>query len=146
MLKFLVDESTGAEVSEKLKQMGFDSLSVIEIMKGAEDIEIIKRAKKENRIIVTNDKDFGWLATIYKPPGLILLRLRKENTETKKTAICNIITKHQNFIHGNIIIATEKKIRIRPIERTPWTTTRTNSQHRKQKQQKKPKVSKTSQK
>jgi predicted nuclease of predicted toxin-antitoxin system len=54
-----VDESTGAEVSEKLKQMGFDSLSVIEIMKGAEDIEIIKRAKKENRIIVTNDKDFG---------------------------------------------------------------------------------------
>jgi predicted nuclease of predicted toxin-antitoxin system len=119
LLKFLIDESTGAGISEKLKQMGFDSLSVIEIMKGAEDIDIIKKAKKENRIIITNDKDFGWLATIYKPPGLILLRLRKENTETKKTAICNIITKHQNSIHGNIIIATEKKIRIRPIERTP---------------------------
>jgi len=35
MLRFLVDESTGVRVSDKLKQMGFDSLSVIEIMKGA---------------------------------------------------------------------------------------------------------------
>lgn len=79
MLRFLVDESTGINVSEKLKQMGFDSVSVIEIMRGAEDIDVIKRAKKTNRIIVTNDKDFGWLATIYKPPGLILLRLKKRN-------------------------------------------------------------------
>ena len=53
-----MDESTGVGVSEKLKQMGFDSVSVIEIMKGAEDIDVIKRAKRENRIIVTNDERF----------------------------------------------------------------------------------------
>jgi len=115
LLKFLVDESTGIRVSEKLKQEGFDSVSVIEIMKGAEDIEITKRAKKENRIIVTNDKDFGWLATIYKPPGLILLRLKKETIEMKIDVIHNIISKHRNSIYGNIIVATEKKIRIRPL-------------------------------
>jgi hypothetical protein len=46
LLKFLVDESTGIEVSEKLKQMDFDSISVIEIMRGAGDIGIIKRAKR----------------------------------------------------------------------------------------------------
>jgi len=115
LLRFLVDESTGIKVSEKLKQKGFNSVSVIEIMKGAEDIEIIKRAKKENRIIVTNDKDFGWLATIYKPPGLILLRLKKETIQTKIEVIHNIIYKHRGFIYGNIIVATEKKIRIRPL-------------------------------
>ena len=115
MLKFLVDESTGIKVSNKLEQKGFDSVSVIEIMKGAEDIDIIKRAKKENRIIITNDKDFGWLATIYKPPGLILLRLKKETIQTKIRVIHNIINKHQNSIYGNIIIATEKKIRIKPL-------------------------------
>lgn len=115
MLRFLVDESTGIKVSEKLKQMGFDSVSVIEIMRGAEDIDVIKRAKKTNRIIVTNDKDFGWLATIYKPPGLILLRLKKETIERKIGVIHNIINKHPNSIYGSIIIATEKKIRIRPL-------------------------------
>ena len=115
MLKFLIDESTGIRVSEKLKQEGFDSVSVIEIMKGAEDIEIVERAKKENRIIVTNDKDFGWLATIYKPPGLILLRLKKETIEMKIGVIRNIISKHRTSIYGSIIVATEEKIRIRPL-------------------------------
>jgi len=115
LLKFLVDESTGIEVSKKLKQMGFDSISVIEIMKGAEDTAIINRAIQENRIILTNDKDFGWLAAIYKPPGLILLRIKKETIEAKIEIIRNIINRHQNSIYGNMIIATEKKIRIRPL-------------------------------
>jgi len=115
LLRFLVDESTGITVSEKLKQKGFNSISVIEIMKGAKDIDIIKKAKKENRVIITNDKDFGWLATIYKPPGLILLRLEKETIKTRIQVIHNIIHKHQNSIYGNMIIATEKKIRIRPL-------------------------------
>lgn len=42
-----------------------------------------KRAKEENRVIITNDRDFGWLAITYKPPGVILLRLRKETVENK---------------------------------------------------------------
>jgi predicted nuclease of predicted toxin-antitoxin system len=58
-LKFLVDESTGIAVSNALKAMGHDSVSVIEIMKGAGDLDIVERAKKEDRVVVTNDKDFG---------------------------------------------------------------------------------------
>jgi predicted nuclease of predicted toxin-antitoxin system len=85
---------TGIGVSEKLKQMGFDS----------EDIDVIKRAKKENRIVVTNDKDFGWLAAIYKSPGLILLRLKEETIEMKIRVIHNVISKHQDPIYGSITI------------------------------------------
>lgn len=110
-----MDESTGIRVSEEMKQLGFDSLSVIEIMKGAEDIQIVEKAKEENRVIVTNDKDFGWLATIHKPPGLILLRLKKETVEMKIAVTRNIIRKHRHSIYGNIIVATENKIRIRPL-------------------------------
>jgi len=36
--------------------MKFDSISVIECMKGAEDEEIIRMAIKENRVIITNDR------------------------------------------------------------------------------------------
>jgi len=52
------------------------------------------------------------LATIYKPPGL-LLRLKKETIEMKIGVIHNIINKHRNSIYSNVIIATEKKVRIR---------------------------------
>ena len=47
--------------------------------------------------------------------GLILLRLKKETIERKIGVMHNIIYKHRNSIYGSIIIATEKKIRIRPL-------------------------------
>lgn len=37
--------------------MGFDAVSAIEVMKGAEDMAMIRKAKGENRIIVANGKD-----------------------------------------------------------------------------------------
>jgi predicted nuclease of predicted toxin-antitoxin system len=115
LLKFLVDESTGLKVHEELKQMGFDTLSVIEIMRGAEDIEVMQKATEENRIIITNDKDFGWLAALYKPPGIILLRLREDSSENRIRITRHVIEKHRDAIYGSLIIASETKVRIRRL-------------------------------
>ena len=116
-MKFLVDESTGIWVSKKLKQMGLDSVSVIDCMKGAEDEEIMKRAVEEDRVIITNDKDFGRLAGFYKPPGIILLRLRDESVENKIKMISFVIASYSKAILGNILIVSERKIRVRRIEK-----------------------------
>jgi len=115
-VKFLVDESAGLAVSRRLKQMGFDAVSVIELMRGAADEEVMRKAIEENRVIVTNDKDFGWLAAFYKPPGVILLRLDDEKTENKVKMIMHIVTKYRDAILGSVLVASEKKIRIRKIE------------------------------
>lgn len=115
MLKFLVDESTGIKVSKKLKQLGFDTISVIETMKGAKDIRVLRKAMEENRIIITNDKDFGWLAVSFKPPGIILLRLKDESANNKIKITQHIIEKHRDVLYGSIIIATERKVRIRQL-------------------------------
>ena len=64
-----MDECTGIGVSKRLFELGFDGVSVIECMKGAEDEEIIQKAVAEKRIIVTNDKGFGRLARVYQPSG-----------------------------------------------------------------------------
>jgi len=116
IVKFLVDESAGIKVSRKLKQMNFDAISVIQFMKGAGDEEIIRKAIDENRVIITNDKDFGWLASLYKPPGIILLRLKDERAENKVRMISHIIKKYREAIPGSILVASEKKIRIRRLE------------------------------
>jgi len=52
----------GIWVSRKLTQLGFDSVSEIECMKGASDEEIVQKAVEEKRVIVTNGKYFGRLA------------------------------------------------------------------------------------
>lgn len=56
MLKFLVNESIGLKVAEKLKKMGFETVSVIEVMRGAEDEAVIRKVIEENRVILLTIK------------------------------------------------------------------------------------------
>ncbi len=114
-LNFLVDECTGIAVSAKLNQLGHDSLSVIEAMKGASDEEIMQRAVEENRIIIANDKYFGRLAGFYKLPGMILLRLKDEHVENKVRIVSSVVKSYGKHIPGNIMVVSEKKIRIQRI-------------------------------
>jgi predicted nuclease of predicted toxin-antitoxin system len=116
-LKFLVDECTGIYVDRKLKQVGYDSVSVIECMAGASDDRIIRKAIDENRVIITNDKYFGRLAGFNRLPGMILLRLKDETAENKVKVVSFIIKHHFEIICGNILVASEKKIRVQKIKR-----------------------------
>ena len=114
-MKFLVDESLGLNVSRELRKRGFDVISVMEFMKGAKDEEVIKRAIDEHRIILTNDKDFGFLAISYRPPGIVLLRLKNERMNHKIVIILKIVEGYKNRLEGNMIVVTEKTLRIRPL-------------------------------
>lgn len=95
--------------------MGFNSVSVIECMKGADDEEIIQRAIKEDRVIVTNDKYFGRQAEFYKLPGIILLRLKDESIKNKVKMISFAVASHSQDILGNVMVVSEKKIRVQRI-------------------------------
>ena len=122
-MKFLVDECTGIGVSEKLKQMNFDTVSAIECMKGAEDTHVIKRAVKEGRVLITNDKGLSRLASFYKPPGIILLRLKDESAKNKVKVVSFIVSSHCEAILGNLIVVSEKKVRLRRLSGNSKTQT-----------------------
>ena len=115
-MKFLVDECTGILVSQKLKELKYDSISVIECMKGAEDEAILRLAVKECRVIITNDKDFGRLAGFFKPPGIILLRLKDESIANKVRIVSFVVSSYGDAILGNVLVVSEKKIRTRKIK------------------------------
>ncbi len=116
-MKFLVDECTGISVSIKLGQLGHDSISVIECMKGASDAEIMERAVEEKRIIITNDKYFGRLSGFYKLPGMILLRLKDESIENKVKIVSSVIDSYSKMVPGNIVVVSEKKIRVQRLRK-----------------------------
>jgi predicted nuclease of predicted toxin-antitoxin system len=60
-LRFLADESCDFTVVRALRTEGFDVLAVGEYMNRSVDRELIEQAYAENRILLTEDKDFGWL-------------------------------------------------------------------------------------
>ena len=116
-MKFLVDENVGFTITNYLLEQGFDVKSVSELFPSRDDIFIIKTAYDEGRIIVTNDKDFGYL--IFKmqlpPPAIILFRIQDESPEEKINAIKNVLQLPEEKIQNHFIVIDEKKIRIRPL-------------------------------
>jgi predicted nuclease of predicted toxin-antitoxin system len=60
-LKFLVDVGVGRQVEHYLQTQGYDIKTVRAIDKKMLDTDIIRLAVKENRMVITMDKDFGEL-------------------------------------------------------------------------------------
>ena len=75
--KLLTDENIHSGVVELLRQRGFDVLDVAEEgLYGAPDVDLLRRATAEDRIVVTHDRDFGTLAVLHGEPivGIVYLR------------------------------------------------------------------------
>lgn len=114
-VKFLVDESSGIKLVRWLQEAGFDTLSVIEVMPGAKDKQVLERAFSENRVLVTNDKDFGRLIERCKfsHRGIILLRLKNDTPSTRILVVQSLISKFGEQLQDKFIVAGEQRVRIR---------------------------------
>jgi Domain of unknown function (DUF5615) len=75
-MRFLADESCDFAVVRTLRSEGHDVLAVCEFRQRSVDSEVMELAKAENRILLTEDKDFGWLAFVahMESPGVVLIR------------------------------------------------------------------------
>ncbi len=113
-MKFLVDESTGAAVVGYLRSVGHDVLGVSELMPQADDQSILARAASEERIVVTNDKDFGQLVFRSCQPhrGVLLLRLRDESPEIRVAVVKAVLNEHADQLFDHFTVATETGVRI----------------------------------
>jgi predicted nuclease of predicted toxin-antitoxin system len=119
-MNFLIDENVGHSVADFLIRKGHD---VVEISQGdhlsREDIFLAELAFKEDRIIITNDKDFGFLVYRQKLPsrGIILFRFLEERPSLKIAALEKILSLPSHQIKDHFIVVSDSKIRIRPIRR-----------------------------
>ena len=73
----MTDENIDPAVVAHLRQLGFDVLDVVESgLQGATDVDLLRLATAQGRVIATHDADFGTLAVHQKEPlvGLVYLR------------------------------------------------------------------------
>lgn len=113
-MKFIVDECTGPTVAKWLINVGYDVLSISLDRRGISDKEILKIAVDEERILITNDKDFGELIFKEKLPhrGVVFLRLANETATNKVFVLKNLLQNHIRMIDKkHFIVVTEKSIR-----------------------------------
>jgi len=75
-LNFLADENCDFGVVRALRESGHDVLAVCEFAKRMQDSDVIDLSAREDRILITEDKDFGQLvyACGHGSRGVILVR------------------------------------------------------------------------
>lgn len=117
-MKFLIDENVGQSVIKYLEREGYDIIvATSDEFKGREDLTLLDYAFRENRILITNDKDFGYLIFHQKLPtrGIILFRFTEESPSFKIAALETMLSKEAFQILNHFIVASEDKIRSRPL-------------------------------
>ena len=114
LLKFLIDMGVGKKVEDFLKQ-NYDVKCIRDIDPCMVDINILKMAVSDNRMVVTMDKDFGELAynTKLKHTGVLLLRLDDANAKKKLDIVSEILKNYYEMIPGNFCVYQNGKFRIR---------------------------------
>ncbi len=113
-LRFLADESLEYSIVLYLRKQGYDVISVAKDFPSTKDKEILKKAYQEARIIITNDKDFGDLVFLNKlsHKGIILLRFKSEEVETKIKFLKSFLKDYSTKIVNKFTVIDEAKIRI----------------------------------
>jgi predicted nuclease of predicted toxin-antitoxin system len=78
-VRWLVDECVEAALVGMLRQSGHEALYVSENSPRATDIDVINRAERDHRLLLTEDKDFGDLVfrQARPVPGIVLIRHRR---------------------------------------------------------------------
>ncbi|MFO0698116.1 MAG: DUF5615 family PIN-like protein [Nitrospira sp.] len=64
-MRFLADESCDFSVVRALRAARYDVLAVTELMPDSDDAVVMDLAFRQERILLTEDKDFGQLVYAY---------------------------------------------------------------------------------
>ncbi len=116
-MKFLADENVESAVVMTLRELGCDVLYVSEKHSGISDDEIFELAATENRILITNDTDFGEM--VFRQgkifAGIVLMRFSTEESSKKATTIKHLFKYHKEKLRGHFTVINELQIKIRPI-------------------------------
>lgn len=95
MLKFLIDHNVPKSVALFLKTRKFDVKLVKDVNSEMSDVQVVKLAVQEKRIILTNDKDFINLGVKYPKSDIILFDYFCQNPQVRIDGLRKVIDKIQ---------------------------------------------------
>jgi len=118
-MRFLLDENVDARIARYLRAGGHDVLLVQdEPGVGVSDVEVLAAALRQQRILVTNDTDFGELILRRGLPhsGVLLFRLQTTALEAKQAAVDLVLRDYHERL-GEFLVVTEDRVRVRRARR-----------------------------
>jgi predicted nuclease of predicted toxin-antitoxin system len=113
-MRLLADENCDRLIVSVLREAGHDVLYVIEADAGVRDVDVIRRAQTDHRIILTGDRDFGLLAEREAaPPAIILMRLDPLDRAARARRLSEALQSIGPTIANEIVVIEPAQVRRR---------------------------------
>ena len=116
-MKFLADECCDTSLIASLRADRHDVLYILEKKPGVPDDEVLIDAYNEERILLTEDKDFGELVYRLKKParGIVLIRIDVKERHMKWARLKKLIEIYEDRLPGHFAVIETQKFRFRPL-------------------------------
>ncbi len=116
-MRFKLDENLPSELASLFREFGHDAVTVLDQgMGGTDDSDLASVCAREQRVLVTLDKDFSDIRT-YPPnrhAGIVVLRLQSQARDHVLTIGRRFLrTAPDGDLAGHLWIVEETRIRVR---------------------------------
>lgn len=116
-MRFLVDECCPRAVADALRAAGHDVVYVAEAQASASDANVVALALAEDRIIVTQDYDFGEMAVRERKfgAGVLLIACQTLPIAERAARVAEVATSAADQILGSLVIVEARRVRRRAL-------------------------------
>jgi predicted nuclease of predicted toxin-antitoxin system len=116
-VRWLIDECVDAALVALLRESGHDSVYMSDVAPRATDVEVMNRAHRESRLLLTEDKDFGDLVfrQARPVPGIVLLRIDSARRAHKGARLLAAIDRFGDNLLGRYTVIEDARFRSRPL-------------------------------
>jgi len=118
-MRFLGDMGISMRTIGWLRQNGHDAVHLRdESLQRLPDDRILLKARKEKRILLTMDLDFGYLLAVSKGkmPSVIIFRLSDERADNVSKRLSDVLAKCADDLEGGVVgSVSEVIIRVRHL-------------------------------
>lgn len=115
-MKFLFDQSADFRLIPFLRNLGHDVTAISrDYPHGMTDADVLDVARREKRILVVADLDFGELVfqKSLGHAGIVLLRLPELGLPEKARQLEGVLAKHEeNLLRGEFLVVTHNHVRV----------------------------------
>jgi predicted nuclease of predicted toxin-antitoxin system len=116
-MKFLADESCDHLFIRGLRDQDYDVVSIAETNPGLEDEEVAERALTENRLLMTEDRDFSHyiFARVEQQVGVLFFRYPFSARNHIFERTLKLLRSEEENLQGKFIVIKPGKTRIRKL-------------------------------
>jgi predicted nuclease of predicted toxin-antitoxin system len=99
-----------------LRAAGFNVLSISENASGSSDAVVVEIAAREARVLVTEDKDFGWLVFVSSAEnaGVLLVRFPGNARGAMVEELIAAVREHERELVGRFSVLQPGQLRTNP--------------------------------